>query len=250
MDTPFGQALRRWRRRRGLSQLELAAQAHTSPRHVSFLETGRSPPDRDIVLRLAEALDLPLRERNALLRHAGSGPAYPERSLDDAELAPCRDIVRRMLRQHEPFPALVIDRWWSIIELNQGARDLLCPGPVPDLVDLIDGPMRQVVENWGEVAWHALLRLRHEVAVAGPDERLAATLVRLEAALADTPQPPMAPDSPIICPRIRRGEHTLRFVGTIARFGSCADVTLAELRVEQMHPADELTERILRQQVG
>lgn len=246
MSTPFGEALRQWRRQKGLSQLELSLQAQTSPRHVSFLETGRSRPGREMVLRLADTMDLPLRERNALLRHAGFGPAYPERSLDAAELAPYRDIVRRMLCQHEPFPAFVIDRWWEVLETNRGAQALLPPLGDTDFIDILDGPMRAMVENWSEVAWHGLLRLRREVSVAGPDERLAALLARLEAILAAVPQPPMVPDSPIICPRIRLGEHTLRFVSTIARFGSCVDVTLSELRVELMFPADAQTERLLR----
>jgi len=246
MSTPFGQALRRWRRQRGLSQLELALQACTSPRHVSFLETGRSRPGDAMVLRLAEALDLPLRERNDLLRQAGFAPAYPERGLEAAAVAPYWDIVQRMIAQHEPFPAFVVDRWWEILATNQGAAALLPAEEDADFVDILDGPMRQVLENWLEIAWFGLYRLRREVAAAGPDERLGAMLARLEAMLAGTIPPPISPDSPTVCVRVRAGGRTLRFVSTIARFGSCVDVTLSELRVELMYPADDETDALFR----
>lgn len=250
MSTPFGQTLRRWRRARGLSQLELSARARTSSRHLSFLETGRSRPGEDMVCRLAETLDLPLRDRNDLLRVAGFAPLWPEHALGDAAVAPYRRIVRHMLDQHEPFPAFVVDRWWQVVEANRGAAAFLGQLALKDarfdFVDALDGPLRDQLDNWEEVAWHGLYRLRREAAAAGGDTRLEALLGRMEALLAEVPPPALDLASPLVCPQVTLGGHTLRFVGTIARFGSAVDVMLSELRVELMFPADDETAAVMQ----
>ena len=118
VEAPLGGLLRDWRQRRRLSQLDLALEAGVSARHLSFLETGRSKPSREMVLHLAELLDVPLRDRNQLLLAAGFAPAYPERGIDAAEMAPVRDAIRLVLDGHEPYPALVVDRWWNLVAAN------------------------------------------------------------------------------------------------------------------------------------
>lgn len=249
MPTPFGQSLRRWRKSRGWSQLDLSIHARTSARHVSFLETGRSRPGEEMVRRLGETLDLPLRDRNDLLRCAGFSPAFSERRLTDATIAPYRRIVAHMLANHAPFPAFVVDRWWGVVDANPAARALLgAAGEDPgDFIDLLDGPLRQMLDNWSEIAWHSLYRLRREAAAAGTDARLETMLRRLEKLVETVPPPPIDPDSPMVCPTVVLGGQRLRFVGTIARFGSAVDVTLSELRIELLFPADDATEAIVRQ---
>jgi len=246
--TPFGQSLRRWRKSRGWSQLDLSLAARTSARHVSFLETGRSRPGEEMVLRLCETLDLPLRDRNDLLRVAGFAPAFPENSFHDDAIAPYRRIVDHMLASHDPFPAFVVDRWWNVVDANPSARALLGSAGTPDqdFIDLLDGPLRQMLENWAEVAWHSVYRLRREAAAAGTDARLEAMLRRLESLVSDCRPPTVDPHSPLVCPTIVIGGQRLRFVGTIARFGSAVDVTLSELRVEFLFPADDTTEAVVR----
>ncbi len=251
MSTPFGQALRRWRKARGGSQLDLSLHARTSPRHVSFLETGRSRPGEEMVQRLGESLDLPLRDRNDLLRSAGFAPVYPEHTLTDAAMAPYLRIVDRMLAQHSPFPAFVVDRWWGVVQTNDSAR-LLMGGLTEsrlDFVDLLDGPLRDMLDNWADVAWHSVYRLRRETAAAGSDARLESLLRRLEALVDHCRPPTIDPASPLVSPIVRFGDQRLRFVGTIARFGSAVDVTLSELRVELLYPADDATEAVIRAMV-
>lgn len=250
MTTPFGQALRRWRKARGWSQLDLSIRARTSARHLSFLETGRSRPGEEMVHRLGETLELDLRDRNDLLRTAGFAPAYPEAALTDAAMAPYRRIVDHMLAQHSPFPAFVVDRWWGVLDANPSARALMgsLDGDRLDFIDMLDGPLREMLDNWSDVAWHSLYRLRREAAT-GSDARLESMLRRLESLLTHCRPPQVDPDSPLVCPTVVLGGQRLRFVGTIARFGSAVDVTLSELRVELLFPADDTTEAVLRAMV-
>ncbi|MEM7247539.1 MAG: transcriptional regulator [Acidobacteriota bacterium] len=225
--------------------------AEVLPRHVSFIETGRSRPGRGVVLKLAESLDVPLRERNALLEAAGLGAAFGERRLDEREMGPFRLIVERMLAQHEPYPAFAMDRLWRAVLRNEAA-DRVFGALVPPDVDLVDGllgpgPVREVVENYPVVAWTILRRLRREVAQAGPDEELAELLERAQSHLADVPEPDDASDGEVVvCPVFRFGEHRVRTVSTLARFGSARDLTLDELRVELVFPADEESDEVLR----
>ncbi|TPV96261.1 MAG: helix-turn-helix transcriptional regulator [Myxococcales bacterium FL481] len=245
--SPFGQQLKHWRRLRGMSQLDLAHRAEVSPRHVSFVETGRSRPSSDMVLRLADSLDVPLREQNDLLRAAGFGPAFAERELEASDMAGVRRIVRRMLLQHEPFPAFVIDRYWDIVDANAAARRMFPEaGTSPNAIETFLGPgmYRQIVENWADVAWATFARLRREATTSGSDPRLAALLARAETLMADAPAPAkhVHADAPAIATRLRAGDAVISTISTIASFSTARDVTLDELRIELVFPADEAAE--------
>ena len=189
--TAFGRYMKQWRRQRGLIQLELAVRADVSQRHVSFIETGRSRPREDVVRKVAEALEVPLRERNILLEAAGLAPGYPEVLLSDGAATPFRNAVQKMLESHEPYPAYVINRWWELIDANAAGRRMLPltgDGPI-SLVDVFlgPGPIREMIVNFSAVGWMFLRRLRREVADSGPDERLQELLKRAEAYMKDVP---------------------------------------------------------------
>ena len=252
--SPFGQQLRRWRRARGLSQLQLALRATVSARHVSFVETGRSRPSERIVLQLAEALSVPLRERNALFRAAGLPPRYPERALSAPEMSAAKQLLSRMLDKHEPYPALVIDRWWYVVDANRAAKTLFAElasldQPVYAVRTLLGpGPYRTLIDNYAEVAWATVARMRREVVAAGQDERLRSRLALAEELIADVPRPLLeAIDSPVIATRIRMGNQVIRTVSAIASFGAAHEVTLNELRIELVYPADLVAEDFFRQ---
>jgi transcriptional regulator with XRE-family HTH domain len=249
-QTLFGHALRRWRSSRRLSQLELATRANTPPRHVSFLETGRSRPSRDMVLRLADALDLPLSERNGLLHSAGFPPQFPERALSDTALAPIRLVIDRVLANHAPFPGLLLDRWYDILDANLGARRLFFSGhPIdpddpPNLVELMLGPMRTWLLNWEHHVHDALLRLRRDVLDAPDDERLRDLLARVENHATDAPL--SSDPAPVLTTRARIGDVELETLSTLVRFGGARDVTVDGLHLELIFPADSTTESFLR----
>lgn len=250
--SPFGQQLRHWRSLRSLSQLELALRAEVSVRHLSFMETGRSRPTDEMVLRLAEALSLPLRERNALLRVAGFAPHYRETQLTAPELASARAIIDRMLTKHEPYPAFALDRWWDIVAANRTAQHLFkaLGATSPSAVDLFlgEGPVRQMLDNWSEVAWVTVARLRHEVSAGGADERLLELLRRAEAFVKGvSPPSDAALASAVLCTRLRLGERVLNLTGTVASFSTPRDLTLEELRIELIFPADADTERFFEE---
>jgi transcriptional regulator with XRE-family HTH domain len=243
-----GTLLRDWRRRRRLSQLDLALEAGVSARHVSFLETGRSRPSREMLLHLSEQLDVPLRDRNQMLLAAGFAPAYTERAIDAPEMAPVREALDRILKGHEPYPAVVVDRWWDLAGANAGvalltsmvAPHLLEPPANALRITLHPEGMAPHIRNLPEWRAHLLDRLRREVAVTG-DGRLAALLDELtgypgaEAALA-------AHEPGIAVPlRLDAGGIELRFFSTISTFGTAVDITLAELAIEAFFPADEQT---------
>jgi len=252
--TPFGHALRRWRTARRMSQLALASRAETPPRHVSFLETGRARPSSEMVLRLAAALELPLHERNGLLGVAGFPPAFAERPLDDAALAPVRFVIARLLAAHMPYPAIVLDRWYDILDANVAGRALflggapLDPDDPPNLVDLMLGPVfRERAVNWDELVHDGLARLRREAAGALDDERLHALLDRLEGVARGLPPTPTTrPPAPVLLTRIRHGEEILTTLSTMVHFGGSRDVTVDGLHLELVYPADDLTDRALR----
>ena len=179
-----GDLLRDWRQRRRLSQLDLALEAGVSARHVSFLETGRSSPSREMVLRLASELEVPLRERNRMLLAAGYAPAYGERTIDSPEMAPVRDAIDAVLRAHEPFPALVIDRWWDLVAANEAIAPLIEGVPetlFPNVLRISLHPdgLAPRIENLAEWRAHLLARLRRELVVTA-DPRLAELLDEAE----------------------------------------------------------------------
>jgi transcriptional regulator with XRE-family HTH domain len=252
IEAPLGTLLRDWRRRRRLSQLDLALEAGVSARHLSFLETGRSKPSRDMVLHLSEQLEVPLRDRNQLLLAAGFAPAYAARPIDDPEMAAVRQALDRILKGHEPYPAVVVDRWWDLAAANASigvftslaAPHLLQP-PINALrVTLHPEGMAPHIVNLPEWRAHLLDRLRRQVAVTS-DERLAALYAEVaeypggEAAL-----PALEPGIAVPL-RMNLNGDELAFFSTIATFGTAVDITLAELAIEAFFPADETTAQAL-----
>jgi transcriptional regulator with XRE-family HTH domain len=251
LATAFGRQLRLWRLAAHLSQLELAVRAGMSQRHVSFIETGRSRPGADVVLRLAAALDIPLRDRNRLLESAGLAAHYPEVALTDGASAPFRAAISRLLEAHEPYPAFVLNRWWEVVDANSAARRLF-PAAADGVVDAVEaflapGGMREVIENFGEVAGMYLRRLQAEVAEAS-DERSLRLLARATELLADVDLGADLGDGLVICPKLRLGEEVVATATMVARFGASREVTLDELRVELIFPADEAARAFFERQ--
>jgi transcriptional regulator with XRE-family HTH domain len=250
-ETRVGTMLREWRRRRRLSQLDLALEAGISTRHLSFVETGRSRPSREMVLHLAEELEVPLRERNQLLLAAGYAPRYGARSLEDSEMAPVRDALGRVLAGHEPYPAFAVDRGWNLVASN-GALTPLLEGAAPELlippVNCMrlalhpDGIAPRIV-NLGEWRAHLLRRLERQISLSADDE-----LVALLEELRRYPGPEdAAPDGTEIMVELRLAgeEGELAFFSTVTTFGTAFDVTLSELSIEAFFPADERTAQAL-----
>jgi transcriptional regulator with XRE-family HTH domain len=256
-DPGFGSLLRAWRGRRSLSQLELSLESRISARHLSFLETGRSKPSREAVVRLAETLQVPLRERNALLLAAGYAPLYPERQLSSEEMEPVRAALDRFMRAHEPYPALVVNRRHELITAND-ALSALTAGCAPELLEPPANAIRIALHprgmaartiNLGEWSAHLLGRLRREAAITGDPglETLYAEVAAYPGVERELPAD-AAPGSALAVPlRLREGERELSFISTLATFGSAVDVTLAELSVEAFYPANaETALRMLR----
>ncbi|MBF9132923.1 helix-turn-helix transcriptional regulator [Plantactinospora sp. S1510] len=246
-------ALHGWRTRRGVSQLELAVRAGTTQRHVSFIENGRSVPGRAMVVRLAESLEVPIRERNSLLLAAGYAPAYRETRYDDPALAPVRTALERILAGHQPYPAVIVDRHGDLVSANDafGAltdgvapRLLVPPVSVPRVLLHPDG-LAPRIRNLDEWAWHVLDRLREEAA-RNPDERLAALVGELVELVPERPRRPGPEHLGFAVPlRLRTGDGELRLLTTLTHFGTAVDVTIAELRLEAFLPADEGTATLL-----
>jgi transcriptional regulator with XRE-family HTH domain len=235
-----GEMLRQWRHRRGISQLDLAIAADVSARHVSLVETGKARPSADMVLRLADQLHVPLRDRNRLLLAAGFAPRYAERPLDDGALSAAYDAVRRVLHAHEPYPALVFDRRWNIVMTNRGldpflarvAPDLLRP-PV-NLVRLGLDPrgFASMVVNLADVRAVFRTRISRQLA-ASPDPELTALYEELLTA------GPLVEGHDVVIPMILRVDgRELRLFSTITTFGTPLDITLDEVAIEQYYPSD------------
>lgn len=249
----FGDRLRWWRTRRGLSQLELAGRAGVSQRHVSFLERGRASPSREMVTLLAATLDVPLRQQNALLVAAGFAPAWRETDLASPDLAQIRRALDHMLSRQEPFPAVVVDRHWNLLLANAGALRLvaflvgpLAPGTPVNLADALVAPdlLRPFLVNWAEVVDYFMRSVELD-AMADGTEATAALLDRLRAyeGVPSRPAPAaVAPDhGPVLEMHFRKDEVSLRLFTTLATLGTPQDVTLQELRVECFFPMDDAT---------
>ena len=255
---PVGRLIQHWRRVRRKSQLALALEAGVSARHLGFLEIGRSHPSREMVMRLASTLDVPLRERNALLLAAGFAPVYRESGLDAADMAHARRALEMILKQQEPYPAVVMDRYWNMSMTNQAA-----PRFFSRLVDLPDGDpanvirlmfsphgLRPFVANWEAVA-EALIQRVHREAVGGvADER---TLALLDEVLSYPGVPKRwasfdaaAALPPFVAIEFRKGDLAMDFFSTVTTLGTPQDVTLQELRIECFFPANERTEAAAR----
>jgi transcriptional regulator with XRE-family HTH domain len=254
---PIGVLLRKWRAMRGLSQLELSLHAGVSARHLSYVETGKAQASREMVLRFADALGMPLRERNALLLAAGYAPVYPERPLATAELAQVRRAIELILNHHEPYPAFVFDRHWDVLQTTRGAErfaKFLCGGSAhTNMLHQFFDPndLRAYVVNWEEVARELLRHLQETVAMAPSDER-AGKLLEEILRYPGVPAHWNAYDintapAPLLTVVFRKDERELRFFSTIATFGTPRDVTLDELRIECAFPADESTAAFFRE---
>lgn len=246
MATQFGDLLRHWREARKLSQLELGLSANVSARHISFLETGRARPSRQMVLNLGEVLDVALGSRNAMLHAAGFAPSYRVRAMDEAEMGPITMALEWMLTRHMPYPAMILDRRWSIVRANPMAQMML--GQLgftesANLIEVLTGEERlpSIIENWQEVARHLLHRLRAESAHLGGEPYLDEMADRLSAHLGNEVQGSPAGGQAIIPTRYRLGETTLSFFSTISQFSSAEDIALADWKIEQLFPADEAT---------
>lgn len=254
----FGALLRYWRSVRHFSQLELALEAQTSTRHLSFLETGRAGPSRAMVQRLASVLGLPLREQNDLLTAAGFAAIHEQRALHDPPMARYRAAIQWMLDKQEPYPALVMDRYWDIVDMNRGARSLLGTFLPPDVLERYSNAMELLfaadglqpcVDNWNEVASILLARIHREHVRSPTDERLAALYERLasvEAVPADWRGIAACAEPGPVLPLVlsKDGIRSSLFT-TITTFGTPHDVTLQELRIESYFPADTETAQLL-----
>jgi transcriptional regulator with XRE-family HTH domain len=252
---PVGEHLRGWRERRRLSQLALACEADISTRHLSFLETGRSRPSRDMLLHLAERLEIPLRERNQLLVAAGFAPVFPERRLDHPALRAARDAVDLVLRGHEPHPAVALDRHWTLVAANHVVAPLLA-GAAPALLEPPVNVLRLCLHpeglaprivNLREWRAHLLARLRRQIDLTA-DRALVDLLAELEGYPDGSGPRPTAEDAGgIAVPfRLRAGEGVLSFLSTTTVFGTPIEVTLAELALESFFPADPATAEAVR----
>jgi len=256
---PFGDLLRDWRSRRRLSQLDLACEADISTRHLSFLETGRSQPSREMVLHLGDRLDLSLRDRNALLAAAGYAPVYPERPLADPALSAARKAVELVLKAHEPYPALALDRHWTLVASNEAVPPLLVGVLDPSLLEppvnvlrlsLHPAGLAPLIVNLADWRSHLLERLRRQIDISG-DAILIDLMRELRGypapeRLAASPAPESVYDGVVVPFQLSTPSGTLSFLSTTTIFGTPIDVTLSELALESFFPADPATAEALR----
>lgn len=252
---PVGDLLREWRQRRRMSQLDFAGEAEISTRHLSFIETGRAQPSRDMILRLTERLGIPLRERNLLLVAAGFAPVFAERKLDDPALAAARKAIELVLKGHEPYPALAIDRRWTLIQSNAAVAPLLAGvdasllAPPVNVLRLSLHPqgLAPRIENFSEWRAHLLERLRQQIELSADPK-----LIELFEELRRYPAPKVhqggtADYGNVVVPlKLKSEAGTLSFFSTTTVFGTPVDVTLSELAIEAFFPADAETAEMLR----
>lgn len=254
-----GPMLREWRRRRRLSQLDLALEAGVSARHISFLETGRSSPSREMIVQLAEEMEVPLRERNGLLHAAGFAPLYEQRELADPGMAPVKDAVRQILSGHEPYPAMVIDGAWEMLAAN------LAVGMLTDGVDpaLLEPPLNVLrvslhpdglaprIANLDEWRSHLLDRLRRQIRLTGSEPLRTLLSEAVDYPTSGGEHNEGEGGGGIAVPlRLRTDDGVLSFISTVSTFGTAVEVTTSELSIESFFPLDEATERALRRRAG
>lgn len=248
----FGQLLKRWREHRGFSQLDLALASNVSQRHISFLESGRANPSREMIVELATVLDIPLREQNMMLTAAGFTAIYSQSDLQDPQVEPIRKAIEFILHQHEPFPAVVVDRYWNLLQSNRAATALMNLLISPDskqlkvnLMRLMFDPkgLRPVVSNWKEVAAHLIQRVQREALAAGQNTQSTALLNEL----LTYPDIPHSNDlnwhSPLLTVNFLKDGLGFNFFSTITTLGTPYDVTLQELRIECLFAADDVTKQ-------
>ena len=246
-----------WRKKRGLSQLQLATAAACSQRHISFLELGRTRPSRDMVLRLSAALGLPLRQSNELLLGAGFAPVWAETNIQAAPLAAVRDALSYILDQQEPYPAVVADRHWNLLQANKGAVGLveflvgpIAPGTAINLADALVGPdvLRPHLLNWEHVVRYFIRSVEADAAADATIEAasLLERLLGYPDVRAAIKRDVVVADGPILPMHFRKGRTELRLFTTIATLGTPQDITLQELRIESFFPMDEATRELFR----
>lgn len=261
----FPQMLKKWRKQRRVSQLDFSLEAGISQRHLSFLESGRSKPSREMVLTLSEALDLPLRERNQLLHAAGFAQAFKQRALDSEEMDMVQSALQMSLRHHEPYPALVADRNWNLVMANEAAYRLISfLGDKDEVWQKVDPSgqkniyrmtfsklgMRRFISNWDELAKHLVARLQREISI--DPENLA--LAEIYEEITESYTPPainslselLEPMTPVLAMQLTLGDVNLRTFSMISSFGTAQDVTAEELKVETFFPADEFTKEFFQ----
>jgi transcriptional regulator with XRE-family HTH domain len=252
-----GPLLKDWRRRRGLSQLDFASRAQVSTRHLSYVETGRSVPSRELVLHLAELLEVPLRERNGLLLAAGYAPVFSSRALEDegCGMPYVREAVSRLLTSHEPYPALVKDRYWNVVDRNR-STEVLLRGVAPELLEPPINALRMALHpnglapqilNLAEWSGHLLRRLDHQVLVTG-DPTLAGLAEEVRSYPGVTEPSSIDPggEQRVVVPlRLSRNGTDLCLLNMVATLGTAVDVTAEELVIESFYPADEVTAQAL-----
>jgi transcriptional regulator with XRE-family HTH domain len=254
--SPVGALLREWRQRRNLSQLELALRSAVSARHLSFIETGRSRPSREMVAHLAERLDVPLRERNRLLLAAGFAPVFGERALDESEMTPMREALERFLSAHEPYPALVVDRHWNVVAFNRGvafvnrdvAPELRTPPANALRIALHPDGLASRISNLANWSGYLLARLRREMETTG-DPELESLYEELVAYPGTTseydPADTSDPRDLMLMQELRIDDRELAFFCTLTTFGTPRDLTLAELTIVAFYPANSETAEAL-----
>ena len=251
----FPTALRHWRRTRRLSQLDLAIEAEVSPRHLAFLETGRSRPSRGMVLRLAEVLDVPRGDQNGLLTAAGFAPQFPVLPLAAEEMAQVRAAMGWMIDRHAPYPALILDRLWRIVALNAPATRLFGPVGLAEGVSLLDAMsdltvFAALIENWVEVGHQTALRLKAESARAGGIAALDRAVTALMANPEIAAHQPRAMGRAILPTVYRMGDKRLAMFSTYAQFGAAEEVALSDMKIELMFPADPQAEAVFASQAA
>jgi transcriptional regulator with XRE-family HTH domain len=257
-DTDFGALLRHWRQTRRFSQLDLALHADISSKHVSFLETGRNRPSREMILRLTRAMDVPLRDRNSLLHAAGFAPAYTESALDAPGIQEAEEALTRILEKQEPYPAIVLDGEWRLVRRNRGAvamGEMFLPGNPEagvNALELLFSPdgLQPYVVNWTELAALLLMRLWRDATAPGAPggqrglfdklERMPTTPGQWRTLAADLPS------GPTVDIVLRKDGREYAFFTTITTFGTAQDVTLSELRIESWFPSNDETRALCR----
>ncbi|MGB7413120.1 MAG: helix-turn-helix transcriptional regulator [Thermosynechococcaceae cyanobacterium] len=258
LDKAFGQFLKQWRSQRNFSQLDLSMASGVSQRHISFIESGRARPSRDMVLKLAAVLDIPLRQQNKMLTAAGFAPIYSEFDLSAPELDPILRALDFTLQQQEPYPALVMDRYWNQLKTNQGTVQLMdwllagqtIPDEIgPNLMKLMLHPqgIKDCVANWDAIAPHLIHRVHREALAAGQDEQSQALLKSL-LTYPDVLELWQAPSKenwqlPLLTVNFAQAGQQLSFFTMISTLGTPQDITLQELRLECFFPADEITQQ-------
>jgi transcriptional regulator with XRE-family HTH domain len=251
-EPTVGKLIREWRTRRHLSQMALASDAAVSTRYLSFIETGRARPSREMVLHLAEELQVPLRERNGLLMAAGYAPFFPQRSLEDEEMAPVREAVDRFLEAHSPYPAAVVDRHWNLVASNDGISRLT-DGVSPALLEppanvfriaLHPDGMAPRILNFAEWSGYIIARVGRQADLTA-DPVLQELYDELSGYPGVSSERHINGSEPVLMHRLRLADQELSFFSTVTTFGTATDVTLAELTLEAFYPADARTKEFL-----